>query len=109
MTRALLIFITGITFLACARNLKETDSQAKYTFSVKGWESLGTQTLVILDATNPSAMDQQITFTVNVINTDGQKFSKDTTIKFARDESQKNFQLIVDTEGEIEDVIVSAI
>lgn len=63
----------------------------------------------MLDAENPSSMNQEITFKVEVVNTNGRVFTKDTTIQFEKDERQKNFQLIVDTEGEIKGVNVSTI
>ena len=108
MTRLLLIALFGTLIFSCTREDEQPTYHAKYTYSVEAWESLGSQTLVILEANNSSALDQQITFKVEVINSKGKVFSKDTTIKFNKTDRQKNFQLLIDTEGEIEEVKVTS-
>lgn len=108
MMRSLLILTISLFLLACDKSGSDAGSQAQYTYGVKSWETLGTQTLVLLDAGNPSHMDQDITFKVEVINTEGKKFSKDTTIHFSNNERAKDFQLLIDTEGEVDKVKVIA-
>lgn len=109
MLRSLLILITGLTIVSCASEMEEPSTQAEYTYTVKGWESLGSQTLVLLQAGNPSSLEQEIRLQVEVINTEGKVFSKDTAISLRKTENQKDFQLMVDTEGQIEDVKVYSI
>ena len=95
--------------LGCAEKFEQPNPTVDYTYSIQTWESLGSQTLVVLDAENSSSLTQEITFKVEVVNTNGRVFTKDTTIQFEKDERQKNFQLIVDTEGEIKGVNVSTV
>ncbi|UKN02650.1 hypothetical protein K6119_03875 [Paracrocinitomix mangrovi] len=109
MTRLLYILFIAVTFISCSEKQNEDISQAQYTYQLKGWESLGKQTLVIMDAQNTSSMDQEITFQVEVINTDGKVFTKDTTIQFEQTEKSKDFQLVVDTEGEISEVKITSL
>ena len=108
MTRLLYILFALSVVFACTREFEYPQTQAKYTYSIEGWESLGTQTLVLLEADNASSLDQSIHFKVDVINTEGKVFSKDTMVDFKKSERHKDFQLMVDTEGEIKDVKVSA-
>lgn len=108
MKRLYPLLIGLIVLTACLKTANDNDSQAKYTYGVKSWETLGSQTLVMLDADNPSHMDQDIAFTIEVFNTNGKKFSKDTIIHFNREEQHKDFQLLIDTEGDVEKVKVKA-
>ena len=107
MTRLLFILLTCSLAIACNRDTESPNSQAKYTYSIEGWETLGSQTLVMLEANNSSSINQKIRFKVDVINTEGKVFTKDTTIDFTKAERQKEFQLLVDTEGEVKDVQVT--
>lgn len=109
MTRLLLISFFGLLILSCTREDEQPSYQAKYTYNVEGWESLGSQTLVLVEANNSSKLEQEITFKVDVINAEGKVYSKDTTIEFDKSDRQKNFQLIVDTEGEIKEVKVTSL
>ena len=102
------ILLLSLILISCDKNDPTNNSQAQYTYGVKSWETLGSQTLVLLDAGNPSHMDQDITFKIEVINTEGKKFVKDTTIHLSHEEMTKDFQLLIDTEGEVEKVRVSA-
>src|SRR5690606_15033776 len=97
MTRLLYAIFIFITLISCTQKDEAPNSQAKFTYSIEKWETLGSQTLVILDAGNPSALDQKLNLIVEVTNTRGEVFSKDTTITFTKSEQHKNFQLIVDT------------
>ena len=106
MTRFLIISLAILAILACSRIEDNPVTQAEYTYNVEGWESLGSQTLVLLEASNPSSLNQEIKLKVDVINTEGKVFSKDTSVDFSKEESHKDFQLMVDTEGEIQDVKV---
>jgi hypothetical protein len=109
MTRLIYILFLSTLIISCSKNETPNNTMAEYTYGVKSWETLGSQTLVILDAENPSHITQDITFKVEVINTKGKRFIKDTTIHFNREESAKDFQLLIDTEGEVEKVKVSAL
>lgn len=108
MKKFIPILLLFISFTSCEEAELNDNSQAKYTFSVNSWESLGSQTLVLIDASNPSKMDQDINFTISVINKDGKRFVKDTTVHFSKSEKKLDFELLVDTEGEIETVEVIA-
>ncbi|MEZ4923356.1 MAG: hypothetical protein R2780_09320 [Crocinitomicaceae bacterium] len=108
MLRSILIIVIAFGFFTCNKSQKDVNSQAKYTYGVQKWETLGSQTLVVMDAGNPSQLEQDIQFTVEVFNTDGKKFSKDTTIHFNKEERSKDFQLLIDTEGEVEKVKIEA-
>ena len=89
---------------SCAEITASDNSQAKYSYSVQSWENVCSQTLVNLGAQNSSHLDQSLSFTIEVINKEGKKFTKDTAIHFSKDENEKNFQLVLDTNGEIEKV-----
>ena len=108
MTRLILISILGLFIMSCTSKEEQPIYQAEYTYSLEGWESLGTQTLVLIEANNASSLDQKITFEVDVINADGKVFRKDTTIEFDKTEREKKFQLMIETEGEIKDVKVTS-
>jgi hypothetical protein len=109
MMRSFFIFTFLFLAVGCNKNDQKDRSSAQYTYGVEGWETLGSQTLIMLDAGNPSALDQDIKLTIEVVNTRGKKFIKDTTIHFNSNEKEKDFQLLMDTEGEVEKVKVSAI
>jgi hypothetical protein len=109
MLRFFLILTLSVLLFACTREDEQPSYQAKFTYNLEGWESLGKQTLVILDAVNASKTNQEITFKIDVINTSGTVFSKDTTVKFDKSESVKSFQLMIETEGEVREVKVSAL
>lgn len=95
--------------ISCTEENINKSSQAKFTYSIEGWESLGSQTLVMMDAKNPSHLNQEIVFVIEVINEDGQIFSKDTTIKFTQSENDKRFELLIETQGIIKDVKISSV
>ncbi|MEO9531486.1 MAG: hypothetical protein ABJG68_14375 [Crocinitomicaceae bacterium] len=97
-----------ISLLSSCEEISTTDgSIAKYTYSIDSWENLGGQTIVVLDAGNPSSLDQELSFSVEAVNKSGERFIKDTSIHFSKTEKSKNFELILDTESEIEKVEVS--
>ncbi len=107
-----LVFILSVflIFVSChSEDFSEDEkSQAKYTYSLNGWENLGSQTLVLIDASNPSKLEQDIKFKIEVINKAGERFTKDTTIHFKKKDKKIDFQLLVETSGEIEKVVVKA-
>ena len=105
---AYILLLVLILFSCSKRSSENIGSVAKYTYGVQSWETLGSQTLVLLDAGNPSSMDQDIKLTVEVFNSEGKKFTKDTTIHFNKEDRTKDFQLLIDTEGEVAKVKVSA-
>lgn len=104
MKRLFIYSIFLLVLSSCAEIVGSDNSQAKYSYSVQSWENVGSQTLVNLGAQNPSHLDQNLSFTVEAINKEGKKFTKDTAIHFSEDENEKNFQLVLDTNGEIEKV-----
>ena len=89
---------------SCSPSEETSNSQAKYTYGIDNWENLGKQTFVSIHVNNPPKMMQDISIKVEATNKSQESFTKDTMVHFDKDESSKNFQLIVDTEGEIEDV-----
>ena len=105
------MLLSGLCLIlfSCQEPNSVNQSQAKYTYSLNGWESLGTQTLVLVDASNPSQIDQNINFTISVINKEGKRFTKDTTVHFSKSDKKIDFELLVETEGEIDTVEVKAI
>ena len=107
MKNIILSIITITTLFSCSLSVdgeQGGDSHSEYTFEVDGWENLGKQTLVKMNSTNPAAMNQDILFTVDVINTSGEHFIKDTSVHFDEKDQKKSFQLVLYTEGEIEKV-----
>ena len=108
MKKSLLILTFCILIFGCQDTEASNQSQAKYTYSINGWENLGSQTLVLIDASNPSKLDQNINFTISVINKEGKRFNKDTTVHFNKSDKQIDFQLLVETEGEIDKVEITA-
>ncbi len=89
---------------SCTPAEDTSNSQAKYTYGIDSWENLGKQTFVSIHVSNPPKMMQDISIKVEATNKSQESFTKDTMVHFDKDESDKTFQLIVDTEGEIEDV-----
>ena len=94
--------------ISCEEKEVNTGSQAKYTLGIDHWENLGGQTLVSIHVNNPPKMMQDISIKVEAINKEKKSFTKDTMVHFDKNEAEKSFQLIVDTEGEIEDVKLAA-
>lgn len=84
-------------------------TQAKYTYGMDSWDQTDSTTRVLLNANNSSNLDQDITFTVEVLNDSGETFMMDTTIQFSSDEKEKNLELTLETFGTIDTVMVSAI
>ena len=93
-----------LTLTSCSEIPTNENSHAKYTYAVQSGENVGSQTLLNLGAKNSLHLEQSLNFTVEVINKAGEKFTKDTSIHFSKDENEKNFQLVLDTDGEIEKV-----
>lgn len=108
MKNLVLIFSFCFILFSCQESTVTNQSQAKYSYSLNGWENLGSQTLVLIDASNPSKLDQELNFTISVINKDGKRFTKDTTVHFTKTDKKIDFQLLVETEGEIETVEITA-
>lgn len=111
MIKTLVLILSGILILGscnASNSSEDKKSQAKYTYSLNGWENLGSQTLVLIDASNPSKLEQDIKFKIEVFNKAGERFTKDTTIHFKKKDKKIDFQLLVETSGEIEKVEVIA-
>ncbi|MEX1001719.1 MAG: hypothetical protein WDZ35_06355 [Crocinitomicaceae bacterium] len=107
MTRLLLMLSVTCLLFSCSEKASSPSVVNQITYSIEDWESLGSQTLVVITAENLSASKQDITFRVEAKNSQGVNFITDSTVCFQKNQAQKELKFLLETSGEIKDVFIS--
>ena len=108
-----LVALCGTTMISCDDVSSEHDddnngTQAKYTYELNSWENTDSTTSVFFNVNNSSELDQNIMFTLEVLNDSGATFILDTTVQFTSDERDRDIEVTLETFGSIDTVMLSA-